>query len=284
MDADALLASELYRRGVAKVGELSDDEIVELGLRYAIWLPVQTHVETPWLAPFAVRRIRIRTDVNAPGPARDLWGFPDAHGHFTDDNSLIKGVVRGRSALGMRSPYGDLKLSTGMVCCHVWAGTTADPLLFSFVPNLVWLPRTLAGYSDAHFRARSPHQLHFALRAASSARFRSSVPMVSQARVEHAWQGLDHEHDFLAEVADPEYTELSGGRAISTAATTRTKRVLQFLDEVSAGGRPARRVSRRYHAGVGARIDTGVPAVQEFVELDRLSDLSGTLRDLVVQQ
>ncbi len=33
MDADALLASELHQRGVAEVGELSDDEIVEIGLR-----------------------------------------------------------------------------------------------------------------------------------------------------------------------------------------------------------------------------------------------------------
>lgn len=164
MDADALFQAELHRGGEGDVGELTEDEIVELGLKYAIWLPARTYLETPWLAPFAVRRIRIRTDLNAPGPPRDLWGFPDSAGYFTDDNSLIKGVVRGRRVDGSQSPYGENRLSTGLVCCHVWPGTTTNPLLFSFVPNLVWLPRSLAGFSDAHFRTRDPHLLHFALR------------------------------------------------------------------------------------------------------------------------
>ena len=280
MDADALLASELHRRGVAEVGELSDDEIVEIGLRYAIWLPLRTFIQTPWLAPFAVRRIRIRTDVNAPGPPRDLWGFPDSLGYFTDDNSLIKGVVRGRRVDGAASPYGQEKLSTGLVCCHVWPSTTSDPWLLSFVPNLVWLPRSLAGFSDAHFRVRDPHPLHFALRALSVERFRTDAGRSE--RVATAWRRLPSQagHDSSSYGSDP--AELSSADAISSAVTRRTTRVVHFLNELDGGRLPTRRVSRRYHAGVGARIDHDLPAVQSFVPLEALRSLRDELNAAVL--
>lgn len=278
MDADALLASELHQRGVAEVGELPDDEIVELGLRYAIWLPLQSFIQTPWLAPFAVRRIRIRTDVNAPGPPRDLWGFPDSLGYFTDDNSLIKGVVRGRRVEGSASPYGQEKLSTGLVCCHVWPATTSDPLLFSFVPNLVWLPRSLAGFSDAHFRVRDPHPLHFALRAIGVERFISVAPKVGAERVTTAWQRLIANPELHLRQPDHPASELSGAETISRAANRRIERVVDFLTELDAGRLPQRRVSRRYHAGIGARIDQTVPAVQSFVSPLTLRSLRDDLQ------
>ena len=40
------------------------------------------------------------------------------------------------------------------------------------------------------------------------------------------------------------------------------------------GNVPTRRFSRRYHAGVGSRIDSTVPPIQSFVGLDALRDLS----------
>src|SRR4051812_48522188 len=79
VDANAVLQAELDRRAIAELKDLSSGEIVDLVLRYAVWIPLATYVRAPWIAPYAVRRIRIRTDPHAPGPKRDLWGLPDEH-------------------------------------------------------------------------------------------------------------------------------------------------------------------------------------------------------------
>ena len=278
MDADQLLRLELKTRCVDDFRELSDENIVALGLRYAIWLPRETYMTSPWIAPFAVRKIRIRSDVNAPGPARDLWGFPDSLGRFTDDNSLIKGVVRGRRTIGRDSPYGDCKLSTGLVCCHVWPSTTGDPLLFSFVPNLVWLPRSLAGYSDAHFTSREPHPLHFALRDISAQRYAAITPVVGSSLAQEAWSRLRAED---AGTVTDFGVELSDSHRVSMAASVRTARVIRFLDDLLGGNLPERRVSRRYHAGIGSRIDFSLPAIQSFVPAADLRELLNQLQSSV---
>ena len=275
MDADQVLRLELQGRGIESVSELDDHDVVRLGLSYAIWLPRESFIHSPWLAPFAVRKIRIRTDPNAPGPARDLWGFPDSLGRFTDDNSLIKGVVRGRRAVGRWSPYGDAKLATGLVCCHVWPNTTGDPSLFSFVPNLVWLPRSLAGYSDAHFTKKEAHPLHFALRIVSASRYAQVRPLVGRAQTDDAWSKLETP---AATTDTGEGTEVSDGARVAASAAARTQRVLRFLDDLASGDLPRRRLSRRYHAGIGSRIDTTLPAVQSFVAESDLTALAESLR------
>ena len=137
IDGDALLGAELSLRGISALADLSTGEIVELVCRYAVWLPVETYLRSPWLAPYAVRRIRSRLDPLAPGPKRDLWGFPDERGYFSDDNSLIKGVVNNLRVNCDQSPYGDRPIGKGMVCCHVWAGTTGNPLLWR-QPHWPW--------------------------------------------------------------------------------------------------------------------------------------------------
>lgn len=237
-------------------------------------MPIETYTKSPWLAPFAIRKLRVRTDPHVSGPARDLWGFPDLHGRFTDDNSLIKGATRGRVVQGKWSPYGASKLSTGMVCCHVWPNSTGDAELFSFVPNLVWLPRTIAGLSDAHFKHREPHRLHFALREISVSRYKPHPTAVGADRARQAWEKLP------SEVSNAHWavSEMSGGDRLAKAALVRTSRVIEFLDEIEAGRLPQRRVSKRYHAGVGARIDLSLPAVQSFVSARDLRMLANDLK------
>lgn len=255
---------------------MDDEDLVKLALRYAIWLPRSVYQRTPWLAPFALRRVRRRTDPNAPGPIRDLWGFPDSLGRFTDDNSLIKGTIRGRTVLSSDGPYAKHRLGTGFVCCHVWPMTTSDPLLFSFVPNLVWLPSSLAAFSDAHLSSQSPHRLHHVLREVSASRFLAYEPNVGSSRARRAWRLLDpRPGDFRPglELAEPDQ--------IASASLTRTRRMIAFLAPLVDGALPPRRFSRRYHAGLGARIDTSVPPIQSFVGRDLLSDLLLDMRDSV---
>lgn len=266
MNADTVLWAELRDLGVTDVEELSPDDIVALALRYAVWVPVSTYVRAPWLAPYAVRKIRIRADPRAPGPKRDLWGLPDKHGYFTDDNSLIKGVFRNRLVSPGSSPYGASKIRQGLVCCHVWAGTTAEPLLFSFIPNLVWLPKTLAPFSDAH-RAAPAHLLHPTLKRVSVARYRSTVPLVAATRVRSAWQQLDTDVDGSDDV--PEQHEFVVGDGLVNLVNTRLDKLTAFLEATLDDTAPLpARFSKRYHAGVGARIDKTVWPVQRAVSLE----------------
>jgi hypothetical protein len=263
VDADRVLWSELTERGITDIGQLSPDEIVELALRYAVWVPVDTYLHAPWLAPYAVRKIRIRTDPRAPGPKRDLWGFPDQNGYFTDDNSLIKGVFRNRSVESASSPYGSAKFATGLVCCHVWAGTTTEPLLFSFIPNLVWLPRTLAPFSDAH-QAGPAHVLHHTLKCVSTDRYRTIEPVVAAPRAHNTWRLLQADDITLGVV--PRQNEFVVGDKLVNLVNTRLRKLEMFLIATldDAAPRPSR-FSKRYHAGVGARIDSTVWPVQQAV-------------------
>ena len=77
-------------------------------------------------------------------------------------------------------------IGKGLICCHVWPATTTNPLLFSFVPNVVWLPRSLAGYSDAHLEG-PPHLAHEVLKATAIRRYPTASPDVGRARAGEAW-------------------------------------------------------------------------------------------------
>ena len=138
----------------------------------------------------------------------------------------------------------------------------------------MWLPRTIAGLSDAHFKHREPHRLHFALREISLSRYKPHPTAVGADKARQAWEKLP------SEVSNAQWTvsEMSGGDRLAKAALVRTSRVIEFLDEIEAGRLPQRRVSKRYHAGVGARIDLSLPAVQSFVSARDLRMLANDLK------
>jgi hypothetical protein len=271
MDADAVLEAELRARRTT-VGQLTEEEIADLALRYAVWLPLETYQLAPWLAPFAVRRIRIRTDDRVPGPKRDLWGMPDEHGYFTDDNSLLKAVIKGRYVGSGVGVYGSRPLTKGLVCCHVWPGTTTDPYLFSFVPNLVWMPKTLARFSDV-LPGQPAHPVHLRLTAVALARFRGQRTVVAAERVENAWAAMPLMQPIGAQLSSVP-NEFIVNDAVVRLVTNRLLRLTALLGAaLDPQAVPARRFSKRYHAGVGRGIDPTVPAVQELVDLDRLQAL-----------
>ncbi|MDA2989674.1 MAG: hypothetical protein O2815_11410 [Actinomycetota bacterium] len=275
IDAEQVLWSELAGRGVSHVRAISDNDIVDLVSRYALWIPLDTFSAAPWIAPFAVRKVRIRTDPRAPGPRRDLWGMPDEDGYFTDDNSLIKPVVQ-RLNTSSSSPYKGSQVTRGLVCCHLWPSTTTDPLLFSFIPNLAWVPKSLASYTDAHMQG-PPHRAHYALRSAARARYEALIPLVGQERVRRAWQALPA--DLQTNGHDNTNHEVLAGRKISDLATKRVGRMISFLEATLDGTAPLpNRFSKRYHAGVGPRIDRSVWPVQEAVSVEARERLLADLR------
>lgn len=260
MDADARFLSSINRLGISGLEEISEDHLVDLALKFAIWPSVATYCDTPWFAPFAIRRIRVRVEPNAPGVKRDLWGLPNESGYFTDDNSLIKGLILNRPLSPETNPYGGSRITRGLVCCHIWSGTTASPLLFSFVPNLVWLPKSLARYSDAHFAAK-PHPIHHALKQISLERYGS---VVRNRRVESAWQLLEPPTPLI--LNHIVQTEIADDGKISDLVKKRVKRMIDFLEAtLDSDSEMPRRFSKRYHAGIGNGIDKSVWPVQSWL-------------------
>lgn len=278
VDADAHFLSLIDRLGFSSLEEIGDSHLVDLALEFAIWPSVATYRETPWFAPFAIRRIRVRVEPNAPGVKRDLWGLPNESGYFTDDNSLIKGLILNRPLSPETNPYGGLRITRGVVCCHIWSGTTTSPLLFSFVPNLVWLPKSLARYSDAHSAAK-PHPIHNALKQISIERYGS---IVRNRRVESAWQLL--EPPTRLSLKQITQTEIADDGRIADLVKKRVKRMTDFLEAtLDADSEMPRRFSKRYHAGIGNGIDKSVWPVQSWLteetRLNLLEEMKTCLED-----
>lgn len=273
VDANGVVQNELSKRGVQSIDDLDDGEVCDMVRRFAVWIPQSVFIQTPWLAPFAVRRNRFRIDSRVEGEKRDLWGFPDESGYFTDDNSLIKGVFKGQRVSPSSSPYGLSVLQRGMWCCHVWASTTDNPLLFSFVPNLVWLPVSLAKYSDNH-TSQPPHPAHEMLKTISLERFGDCTTNVARARVALAWSQLrvlppDHHAP-----NESVHCEFSDSERVVSLVKKRLIRICDFLDGLIDGScsRPPR-FSKRYHAAAGSRIDLSVPPVDAAVPIPSLKML-----------
>jgi len=283
-DANALFRTVMHSRGFAAVEDLPVEIALELALRFAIWVPTATYAVTPWLAPYAIRKIRLRVEPHAPGEVRDLWGTPTNEGYFTDDNSLIKPTVLRRplaqAALG---PYGTSPVSKGLVCCHVWAGTTTDPLLFSFIPNLVWLPADLARLSDAHSTA-PPHPLHDVLKEVSQQRYRSVVSSADPRRVESAWNLLPSPRRADRRVEGDSGNEVAAPSPIIALIAKRIDRLVTFLDGTLSDGPMPKRFSKRFHAGVGPRIDMSVSPIQHFVPKGVRQALAQEMRGCVGRQ
>jgi hypothetical protein len=106
----------------------------------------------PAIRPYAIR------DNSCRGRGKggeDEWGSPNHEGFFRDDNSLIKSMPLAYAVNGSSNPYHGKKVRTGFVASHAWrsilgGGTShANPLTYSFVGNVVWLPRHLAPHTDA---------------------------------------------------------------------------------------------------------------------------------------
>jgi hypothetical protein len=274
MDANLVLWNELEERGVSSLDQLDESEIVELALRYAVWIPIETFEKAPWLAPYALRKGRTRIDDRAPGDKRDLWGFPDENGYFTDDNSLIKAVVLRYGVRPSDSVYGTGRFKRGLVCCHVWAGTTTNPLLFSFIPNLVWLPSSLAPFSDGHL-AGEPHKVHKTLQQVSCSRYFQHKTEVAQDRVAEAWNCL---HLREMQTIKYEQFEFEIDNQLIDLVNKRLNRMTDFLSAVIENEERPKRFSRRFHAGAGKGIDATTPAIDKVVHSEKLEALLTELR------
>lgn len=270
-DADFQLAEFLRMNCGRDLSALKEEEIIDLIVKFAIWPETESYINSPWIARFAVRRQRHRTDERAPGAKRDLWGMPDEMGFFADDNSLLKSTYKNLNIIGPQNPYKTVKLSMGLVCCHIWSATTSDPLLFSFVPNLVWLPKSLARFTDV-YKERDIHRVHYVMQELSHRRYRELETRVGNDDSRRAWNKLVRPSIDLPN--NIQLTEMKSEPSLSARVRTRHLRLSAVL-EAAISGTPERhrRFSKRYHLGVGAHIDKTIPPLNELVSKDHLLDL-----------
>lgn len=130
----------------AAAGALTDRLIERLG----IWWSPETYQRMPILTPWCIRDRSVRYD---QGP--ESWGAPRADGYLRDDNSIIKKLPLPVTVEAPEGhPYAGRRPWRGFTSCHVWGldvdgrPSGADPWLYSFVPNLVWLPTAIAPLTD----------------------------------------------------------------------------------------------------------------------------------------
>lgn len=152
--ANAPRSTGIYRylsegmRGPAgeEFSQLAIDLIQDLG----IWWSPEFYKSLPVMVPWCIRDRTCRYD---QGP--ESWGAPRYDGYLRDDNSIIKKLPLSLLISGEEEGrYRGRKPWRGFTACHIWRdlpnGTYAgaDAWLYSFVPNLVWVPSWLAPLTD----------------------------------------------------------------------------------------------------------------------------------------
>ena len=122
---------------------------VRFVLDLAIWIAPESYQKFPIYEPLAYR------DQKATGPP-DLRGKANIDtALLIDDNSMIKNYAKSKVVFSKNiSYYEGKKMDEGFWACHIWdrlddgSLTNLDNRLFSFVPNIVWLPKELSRLTD----------------------------------------------------------------------------------------------------------------------------------------
>jgi len=160
----------------------------ELFVRLGVWWSADAYSRLPVITPWCVRDRSCRYD---QGP--ESWGAPRSDAYLRDDNSIIKKLpLSTLIAAPADHLYNGRKPWRGFTACHIWrdlpGGTLAgeDPWLYSFMPNLIWLPSWLAPLTDRHRSA-----VQELLQRTSIKLFRDvAVPPPLKVYTESAWQKL----------------------------------------------------------------------------------------------
>lgn len=122
------------------------DYYLDIIQHLSIWLEPEFYINLPIILPYSVRE-RTSSYDRLKKDKKDNWGSANSSGYVIDDNTDIKDFIRSSEVKNSRYYYKH-KPYTGFIACHVWENTTENPKLFSFIPNLVWLPTPIAGLSD----------------------------------------------------------------------------------------------------------------------------------------
>jgi hypothetical protein len=155
IDGNHVIYHYLQKMVAARDDNFSRAVIERLVIDLSIWLPPALYKSFPILLPFCVRDPSCRSS----GPhGEDEWGSADSNGYLRDDNSLLKATAPHLEIASPRFPsYHGGRATKGFVASHVWRGVLIDgheilssrhPRLYSFVPNVCWLPVQISKLTD----------------------------------------------------------------------------------------------------------------------------------------
>lgn len=266
------------------LGEPPPDDIrslVEvLMTRLGIWWSVEAYEVMPIMTPWCVRDRSCRYD---QGP--ESWGAPRADGFMRDDNSIIKKLplpVAVSAPAG--HPYAGRRPLRGFTACHIWRdlpeGRVAgeDPWLYSFMPNLVWLPSWLAPLTD-----RQDSRAQALLQHASKERFRGAMvdPHV-RVYADYCWSQLPMPPPGPAlDTSGP--AEFQPDKAFFDRRIASLTKVVGGCDHVLAHGTTGKKlICTRYTEGLPK---LSVDALAAFAsEMRQYRDAASRVSDPVTQQ
>jgi hypothetical protein len=223
------LQKELLKSDIWLFQMLTARLIVDLG----IWLHPRIYERLPVVVPYAFRDPLCRPNKKTGRP--DSWGAPDARGLFRDDNSLVKGLPRSLNIRSHSSLFKNRRIGTGFVAAHVWRELTTgelasrDPVTYSFVPNLVWLPADVAALTD---REGSFVQTYVQALSMKIFRHHKVTPALA-ATVEDAWSRLPPPMG-IPEQGLPELSALSFFEHSEKWLEARVRKVCLVADALAA--------------------------------------------------
>lgn len=119
----------------------------------SFWIEPTAYRHLPILMPYAVRDGGARR--RGRHSAKEEWGSPSPAGFARDDNTWVKNLANSADVIAGNGivPVGQ-RIRGGFVACHIWRTDSRgyrsieSERLYSFVPNLVWLPAPLAVLTD----------------------------------------------------------------------------------------------------------------------------------------
>jgi hypothetical protein len=238
--------------------------VARLVIRLGIWLPTDAYACAPVLVPYARRDPGCRGDARRGIP--DRWGAPDDEGYFRDDNSLVKGLPRSMAVSSTLSGYSGRRLGAGFVACHIWReladGSLAsrNPLTYSFVANIIWLPAQVAALTD---REGSFAQQYLQAVAHRLFRHVAAVPGHKEL-IDEIWALLPIP-DGIPDAALPEPSQLNHFVASPPFFKRRLETMRSVAAAMRAGSAQSKVVSRRF--------TEGIPTVAEPVRIEMASRL-----------
>lgn len=244
------------------------DALIE---RLGIWWSPDTYQRIPVLTPWCIRDRSSRYD---QGP--ESWGAPRADGYLRDDNSIIKKLPLPVTVTAPDGhPYAGRRPWRGFTACHVWgldidgrpSGT--DPWLYSFVPNLVWLPTAIAPLTDRQ-GSRVQGML---MRTALHLYAKPPTSTLIEAYTRYAWSRLP--------APSPEGGALRGADlAKFTPDSAFLRRRIAYLDRIISGADSVLATGRLNRKVICTRYTTGFPLLDHMdIEAFRqaLSEYRGAL-------
>lgn len=220
--------------------------------RLGIWWSPSTYQRMPVLTPWCIRDRSARYD---QGP--ESWGAPRADGYLRDDNSIIKKLPLSVTVEAPEGhPYAGRRPWRGFTACHVWGTDVdghpsgADPWLYSFVPNLVWLPTAIAPLSDRQGSRVQMMLMQTALYLYAAAPMRPLIEEYSK----YAWSRLP--------APLPEFGALRADHlAQFTPDAAFYRRRIAYLDQFISGASSVLTTGQLTRKVICTRYTTGFPAL-----------------------